>query len=61
VRGGRVGGTHLAGVHLLAGEGIFVGTHVGGGDAVPVVSMESCRGRRGAAAMPKLDCARSGR
>jgi hypothetical protein len=31
------GFTHLAGVDLLAAEGIFVGTHVGGVGAVPVV------------------------
>ena len=28
--------THLARVYLLAAEGIVVGTHFGGGDAVPV-------------------------
>jgi len=28
--------THLARVYLLAAEGIIVGTHFGGGDAVPV-------------------------
>jgi hypothetical protein len=31
------GKTHLAGVDLLAAEGVFVGTHVGGVEAVPVV------------------------
>jgi hypothetical protein len=36
VRRGSGDGTHLAGVDLLAAEGIVVGTHVGGGDAVPV-------------------------
>ena len=29
--------THLARVYLLAAEGIVVGTHFGGGDAVPVL------------------------
>jgi hypothetical protein len=28
--------THLARVYLLAAEGIIVGTHFDGGDAVPV-------------------------
>ena len=31
------GGTHLARVDFLAAEGVFVGTHVGGVGAVPVV------------------------
>lgn len=31
------GSTHLARVDLLAAEGIFVGTHVGGVLALPVV------------------------
>lgn len=31
---GRV--THLARVDLLAAEGVVVGTHVGGGEALPV-------------------------
>lgn len=31
------GTTHLSGVDLLAAEGIFVGTHVGGVLAIPVV------------------------
>lgn len=38
-RGEDFGGTtHLARVDLLAAESIVVGTHVGGVDAVPVVS-----------------------
>jgi hypothetical protein len=36
LRGGG-GRTHLARVDLLAAEGVVVGTHVGGIDAVPVV------------------------
>lgn len=39
---GEQGTTHLAGVDLLAAEGIFVGTHVGGGGAVPVVLVLRC-------------------
>ena len=35
--GGAGGRTHLARVDLLAAEGIVVGTHVGGVDAIPVV------------------------
>jgi hypothetical protein len=37
--------THLAGVDLLAAEGIFVGTHVGGVGAIPVVLVVVVVGR----------------
>lgn len=44
---GRGRKTHLARVDLLAAEGIFVGTHVGGVGAVPVVLVVRVRCRAG--------------
>ena len=42
---GKAGNTHPAGVDLLTTEGIVVGTHVGGGDAVPGVLVVRSRCR----------------
>jgi hypothetical protein len=50
------GKTHLARVDLLAAEGIFVGTHVGGVGAVPVVLVV---GLSSVAVVGRIHCVRS--